>query len=103
MLINGIYGGDFVDASGQGNSAPFSNCFGNCDLVIDLETPSGPNNSLYTQAIVSIGGNYAGNLKHATYSSQAVAIAGQLNGKYAIFLIGVDSSQPWSIYLLQSN
>jgi hypothetical protein len=32
-----------------------------------------------------------------------VAIAGQLNGKYAIFVLGVDSTQPWAIYLMQSN
>ncbi len=41
------------------------------------------------------------------YSFPAVAIAGQLNGKYAIFLIGTDSvgspNQAWGIYLLQSN
>jgi hypothetical protein len=28
---------------------------------------------------------------------------GQINGKYAIFLLGYDNSQPWAIYLLQSN
>jgi hypothetical protein len=38
-----------------------------------------------------------------TDSISAVAIAGQLNGKYAVFLLGVDSTQPWAIYLLQSN
>jgi hypothetical protein len=38
-----------------------------------------------------------------TYSFSAVAIAGQLNGKYALFLLGFDNTQPWAIYLLQSN
>ena len=39
----------------------------------------------------------------ATYSFPAMAVAGQLNGKFAIFVLGVDARQPWAIYLLQSN
>lgn len=50
---------------------------------------------------IRLEGSY--NSSKAAYSFPAVAIAGQLDGKYAIFLIGVDSSQPWGIYLLQSN
>jgi hypothetical protein len=102
-LSNGIYGGDFPQNNGQDNPSASTDGFGNCDFAIDLGTQIASNNSLYSQATVWIGGDYAGNLTHTTYSFSAVAIAGQLNGKYAIFLIGVDSNQPWAIYLLQSN
>jgi hypothetical protein len=50
-----------------------------------------------------MGASYAANTTGKTYSFPAVAIAGQLNGKNAIFVLGVDSTQPWAIYLLQSN
>lgn len=96
-----IYGGDFT------NDIPsaYSNGFGNCDLVIDLGTQT--DNGLFSNAKVYFGSQYgAPNSTNAVYPSlpvSAVAIAGQLNGKYAIFLIGADSTQPWSIYLLQSN
>jgi hypothetical protein len=56
---------------------------------------------------VYVGSGFGTNTTGKTYSFPAVAIAGQLNGKYAIFLIGVDSTgsphQAWGIYLLQSN
>jgi hypothetical protein len=47
--------------------------------------------------------NYAANTSGSVDTFSAVAIAGQINGKYAIFLIGDDNVQPWTIYLLQSN
>ena len=97
---NPIYGGDFPanDPTGSSNGG-----FGNSDFAIYLNQQDSSNNGLYSQATVCIGGPYAGNSTHVTYSFQAVAIAGQLGGKYAIFLIGLDSTQPWAIYLLQSN
>jgi hypothetical protein len=101
-LANGIYGGDFL-GNDPGNSP-------NCDLAIDLGTSSSNNNSLYTGATVWVGGQYLQDSATTLYPAQtaftrinAVAIAGQINGKYAVFLIGVDTVQPWAIYLLQSN
>jgi len=94
-----IYGGDFPN----GNPASSSNGFGNCDFAIDLGPQDSSNNGLYPNATVWVGTGYAGNIVGSTYSFSAVAIAGQLGGKYAIFLIGLDSTQPWAIYLLQSN
>jgi len=104
-----IYGGDFPINPVTGLRDPTSSNsnnpnypYGNCDFVIDLgtETTAG----LYPDATVWVGAGYGANTSVATtYSFQAVAIAGQLqDGKYSIFLIGEDSTQPWAIYLLQS-
>jgi hypothetical protein len=98
-----IYGGDFPQANGQDNPSASPNGFGNCDLAIDLGTQDPSNNGSYPQATVWMGASYAANTTGKTYSFPAVAIAGQLNGKNAIFVLGVDSTQPWAIYLLQSN
>jgi hypothetical protein len=53
------------------------------------------------------GSGFATNTTGKSYSFPAVAIAGQLNGKFVIFLIGEDTAgspnQAWGIYLLQSN
>jgi hypothetical protein len=84
-----IYGGEFTND--DPSTSPDG--FGNCNLAIDLGAQDASTNGLYPKATVT----------GATSSFSAVAIAGQLNGKYAIFLIGVDSTQPWGIYLLQSN
>ena len=94
-----IYGGDFAG----GDPASSSSGFGNCDFALDLGTQDASSNGLYPNATVWAGASYAGNTTGATYSFPAVAVAGQLGGKYAIFLIGFDSAQPWAIYLLQSN
>jgi len=94
-----LYGGDFTND----DPSTSSNGFGNCDLAIDLGTQDSTNNGLFPNATVWLGTSYAANTTGKTYSFPAVAIAGQLNGKYAIFLIGVDSTEPWTIYLLQSN
>lgn len=99
-----IYGGDFPQANGQDNPSASPDGFGNCDFAIDLGSQDSSTNGLYKHATVWIGANYAANTSGANDPPfSAVAIAGQLNGKYAIFLIGVDSSQPWAIYLLQSS
>jgi hypothetical protein len=83
-----IYGGSFT----SDDPSTSTDGFGNCNSAIDLGAQT--TNGLYPNATVYGVGD-------APF--QAVAIAGQLNGKYAIFLIGVDTMQPWSIYLLQSN
>jgi hypothetical protein len=71
-------------------------------------------NGLYPSATVWIGESFPGNTTGQNYSFAAVAIAGQLQGKNAIFVIGLDNvglktvsqgrqNQDWGIYLLQSN
>jgi hypothetical protein len=95
-----IYGGDFPQYDGEDNPSASPNS----DLAIDLGPQSSTTNGLYPSATVCVGGGYVANdASGETYSFPAVAIAGQLNGKYAIFVLGVDSTQPWAIYLLQSN
>lgn len=90
-----LYGGDFAN---DDPSTPVQN-----DLAIDLGKQDSA--GIFPAATVQLGACYAATGK--MYSFPAVAIAGQLNGKYAIFLLGVDltqpSTQPWLIYLLQSN
>jgi hypothetical protein len=94
-----LYGGDFPN----NNPASSSTGYGNCDFAIDLGTQDSSNNGLYPNAKVWVGSGYAANSSGVTYSFPAIAISGQLGGKYAIFVLGVDSTQPWAIYLLQSN
>lgn len=94
-----VYGGDY-------NPSTSTTGYSNCDLAVDLGTQSPSTNGLYPNATVWMDAGYAANPTRTTYSFSAVAIAGQLNGKYAIFVLGVDntaSPQPWAIYLLQSN
>lgn len=94
-----LYGGDYTNDDPSTSSSGF----GNCDLAIDLGTQSSSTNGLFPHATVWLGSDYAGNTKGSTYSFSAVAIAGQVNSKYAIFLLGVDDTEPWAVYLLQSN
>jgi hypothetical protein len=102
-----IYGGDFPENNPGGSGVQSSGGFGNCDFAIDLGTEDPNNNGLYPAATVYVGALYAGNGLFMNYSFPALAIAGQLGGKYAIFLLGVDTvgtpNQAWGIYLLQSN
>jgi hypothetical protein len=96
-----IYGGEFA------SNNPSANTFGNCDLAIDLGAQDASNNGLYPGATVYVSSGFPYNGSGSAYSFPAVAVAGQISGKYAIFLIGADTigtpSQPWGIYLLQSN
>jgi hypothetical protein len=110
-LANPIYGGDFPQSNGQDDPSASPNYpYGNCDVAIDLGTTQSPA-GIYPNATVWMGGppasKYAANTFGKTYSFSAVAIAGQLlDGKYALFVLGVDSkesNQPWAIYLLQSS
>lgn len=98
-----LYGGDFPSNKPSASTTGY----GNCDFAIDLGTQDTSNNGRYLSATVYVGSGFSANTTGKTYSFPAVAIAGQLGGKYAIFLIGVDSTgsphQAWGIYLLQSN
>jgi hypothetical protein len=88
--------------------------YGNCDFAIDLGAQDSSTNGLFPSATVYVGAGFCPSNGSAAcppvaqpYHFSAVAIAGQLNGKYAIFLIGEDTTgspnQAWGIYLLQSN
>ena len=100
-----LYGGEFDKNDSS------ANLFGNCDLAIDLGNQDPNNNGLYPGATVYVSTFFSNNdQQNSAYSFSAVAVAGQIDGKYAIFLIGVENSlttgspiQPWGIYLLQSN
>ena len=101
-----LYGGEFGNGKSINND-PSSHAFGNCDLAIDLGAQDTSNNGLYPAATVHVTSAFPKNGIAKTYSFPAVAIAGQISGKYAIFLIGADTvgspSQGWGIYLLQTN
>ena len=96
-----LYGGEFA------SNNPSASSFGNCDMAIDLGNQDSTKNGLYPAATVYVSTGFPKNGLGSAYSFPAVAVAGQINGKYAIFLIGVDTTgspaQPWGIYLLQSN
>lgn len=98
-----LYGGDFTNS----NPTTSTTGYGNCDFAVDLGTQDAATNGLYPSATVYVGSGFGTNTTGKTYSFPAVGIAGQVNGKYAIFLIGMDSvgspNQAWGIYLLQSN
>lgn len=98
-----LYGGDFPGNDPAGSATGY----GNCDFAVDLGAQDAATNGLYPAATVYVGSGFGSNTTGKTYSFPAVAIAGQVNGKYAIFLIGVDSvgspNQAWGVYLLQSN
>jgi len=98
---NTIYGGEFT-----GND-PASSTLGNCDVAIDLGTESTTGHGLYTGATVYVGSAFPRNGTGSVYSFPAVAVAGQLKGKNAIFIVGADTtgtpSRAWGIYLFQSN
>jgi hypothetical protein len=102
-----LYGGDFTNNNPAASAVQANGGFGNCDFAIDLGAQDSSNNGLYSAATVYVGLGFAANTTGKSYSFPAVAIAGQLNGKFAIFLIGEDTAgspnQAWGIYLLQSN
>lgn len=92
----------------------------NCDIAIDLGANQATN-GLYNATVYVDSSftplpngqlpngqlTYGLPLQPTLYSFSAVAVAGQLKGKNAIFLIGADTSgspsRAWGIYLLQSN
>jgi hypothetical protein len=102
-----LYGGDFTGNNPAATAVQSGGGYGNCDFAIDFGAQDPSNNGLYPAVTVYVGSGFAANTTGKTYNFSAVAIAGQLNGKYAIFLIGEDlvgsPNQAWGIYLLQSN
>jgi hypothetical protein len=105
-----LYGGDFRNNDPSSSAAGY----GNCDFAIDLGAPDKSTNGLFPAATVYVGTGFSTNTAGTIgcglttgYCFHAVAIAGQLGGKYAIFLIGEDTTgspnQAWGVYLLQSN
>ena len=102
-----IYGGDFANNDPSVAAVQSSGGFGSCDYAIDLGTQDTSNNGYYPAATVWVGASFSGNITGNTYSFPAIAIAGQLAGKNAIFVLGVDTTgtpnQAQGIYLLQSN
>jgi hypothetical protein len=102
-----LYGGDFRGNNPAASTVQSGGGFGNCDFAIDLGAQDASTNGLYSAATVYVGSGFATNTTGKSYSFPAVAIAGQLNGKFVIFLIGEDTAgspnQAWGIYLLQSN
>jgi hypothetical protein len=102
-----LYGGDFTGNNPAASTVQSGGGFGNCDFAIDLGVQDASTNGLYPAATVYVGSSFATNTTGKSYSFPAVAISGQLNGKYAIFLVGEDTvgspNQAWGIYLLQSN
>jgi hypothetical protein len=109
---NLIYGGDFSLHTSTGLPNPSSSevqanggfpLSGNCNLAIDLGTQSTSSNGLYPGATVWFRSDFSANNTKKTYSLSAVGIVGQLQGKFVILLIGTDSAQARSLYLMQSN
>jgi hypothetical protein len=102
-----LYGGDFTDNNPEASTVQSGGGFGNCDFAIDFGAQDTSTNGLFPAATVYVGSGFATNTTGKSYSFPAVAIAGQLNGKFVIFLIGEDTAgspnQAWGIYLLQSN
>jgi hypothetical protein len=104
-LINPIYGGDFPANDPSSAAVQANGGYGNCNFAVDLGPESA--NGLYSAATVWIAPAFSANTSGQTISFPAVAIAGQLNGKFVILLIGHDTTsipqQAWSLYLMQSN
>jgi hypothetical protein len=102
-----LFGGDFPNNDPRRYPSGGQPGYGNCDVVIDLGVQDSSTNGLYPSATVYLSAGFAGNAQAAAQSFPAVAIAGQLDGKYAVFVIGVDAAgspqQAWGIYLFQSN
>lgn len=98
-----IYGGDFPSNDPTTPAVQSNGGYGNCDLAIDLGTQSATNNGLYPSATVWLGSTFSANATKKTYSMSAVAIVSQLQGKFVILVIGKDTTQAWSLYLMQSN
>lgn len=102
-----IFGGDFPNNDPTQSPANTPTGFGNCDIGIDLGQQSSSQAGLFPNATIYLSQEFTGNTTAGTYSFPATAIAGQLNGKYAVFVIGVDTTgtpnQAWGVYLFQSN
>lgn len=101
---NSIYGGEFLTVSPAGSVNDPTGASGseNCDVVIDLGTQDGNINGLFPNATVFIGSNFppfsvsgpwtCGGV--CAVSFPAVAIAGQVDGHYVIFVTASSGSTP---------
>jgi hypothetical protein len=101
---NTIYGGEYP-LNGSGSSVLGTP---NCDFAIDLGQPQqSGGNGIYAAATLYVGGAFPENGSGKLYTFPAVAIAGQLDGKDAILVIGADTTgsphRSWGIYLLPST
>lgn len=102
-----LFGGDFPGNDPTQSPSGVQAGFGNCNLVIDLGKQDSSSNGLFRNATVYVGTGFGGNQGNASHSFPATVIVGQLDGKYAVFAIGVDTNgspqQAWGVYLFQSN
>jgi hypothetical protein len=131
---NSLYGGEFLTMVGgtAANDPTGAQGSENCDVVIDLGMPDPKSNGLFPNATIFIGSNYPpfsianpwlcnglnqGNGLPCAASFPAVAVVGQMNGKFVIFVassaqstppaqlpdaFGNLSPQPAGIYLFQN-
>src|SRR5215467_3067370 len=125
---NSIFGGEFLSTSADGsvNDPSGANGSENCDLAIDLGAQDPANNGLFPNATVFVGTNFppfgasnpwtCGSGGPCAISFPAAAIAGQVQGRYVIFVAasgvssppaqlpdgsGIAQAQPVGIYLFQ--
>ncbi len=102
-----LYGGDFPDNDPSAAAVQSAGGFGNCNYAINLGKQDSSNNGFYPAATLYVGAGFPANTTGIAYSFPAIAIAGQVAGKYALFVLGVDTTgspnQAVGIYLLQSN
>jgi len=102
-----LFGGDYPNNDPTQALAGTAAGYGNCNLVIDLGAQDASKNGLFPHATVHMNAGFAGKANNPEHSFPAAVIAGQLNGKYALFAIGVDANgspqQAWGIYLFQTK
>jgi hypothetical protein len=101
---NSIYGGEFLTTTSTGavNDPTGANGSENCDVVIDLGTPSTVSNGIFPNATVFIGPTFppfsASNpwtcSGTCALSFPAAAIVGSVQGRYVIFVTASASSSP---------
>jgi hypothetical protein len=101
-----LFGGDYPGNDPTQSPAGVQAGFGNCNLVLDLGAEDPSNKGLFRNSTVYFGAGFGGKAT-ARHSFPATAIVGQLDGKFAVFAIGVDNNgspaQARGIYLFQSN
>jgi hypothetical protein len=100
-----LYGGEFLVGTGAStrNDPTGANGSENCDLVIDLGTQDSANNGLFPHATIFIGSDYPPfsastpwTCFNATCAASfpAVAVVGQVQGQYVIFVVASAASNP---------
>lgn len=104
---NSIYGGEFLTATSAGNVNDPTGANGseNCDVVIDLGEQSSISSGVFPNATVFIGSDFppfstsnpwicpsTGSV--CAVSFPAAAVVGQVQGQYAILVVGSATSNP---------